>query len=105
MKPITPDEVAVVKQATLPDFVVRAFNECIATGWNADAKESVFLQDDVVRLILEYGAEHIHDRQEIFDKRWLDVEPIYQSQGWNVEYDKPAYNETYSATFTFSPKF
>lgn len=43
-------------------------------------------------------------RDELFDKGWMDIEPIYRKSGWRVEYDKPAYNETYPATFTFSKK-
>lgn len=105
MKPISPNEVAAAKQATLPDFVIQAFNECIAAGWNVDDAASVFSQDDVVRLIILYGGEHIHDRQEIFDKRWLDVEDVYRQRGWQVKYDKPGYNEGYPATFTFTVPF
>jgi hypothetical protein len=41
-------------------------------------------------------------RQEVFDNQWLDIEDIYREAGWKVSYDKPAYNETYKAYFTFS---
>ena len=41
-------------------------------------------------------------RKEIYDKNWLDVEDVYESAGWKVEYDKPGYNENYEPTFTFS---
>jgi len=41
------------------------------------------------------------NRAEIFDKGWLNVEEVYRAAGWAVEYDKPGFNESYSATFTF----
>jgi len=41
---------------------------------------------------------------KIFENGWLDVEPIYREVGWNVEYDKPGYNETYEASFKFTRK-
>ncbi len=34
---------------------------------------------------------------------WLNVEELYRAQGWTVTYDKPGYNESYPATFTFAP--
>ena len=106
MKPITPSEVAKARQATLPDFVIRAFNECIVAGWEANAGASVFNQDDVVRLIIQYGGERVpHGRQQIFNERWLDVEDVYRQRGWDVKYDKPGYNEDYPATFTFTVPF
>jgi hypothetical protein len=37
----------------------------------------------------------------IFEKGLLDVETVYERAGWKVTYDKPAYNETYPATFRF----
>ena len=43
-------------------------------------------------------------RADVFSNHWLDVEDIYREQGWNVEYDKPTYNETYDAYFVFSVK-
>ncbi len=42
---------------------------------------------------------------EIYERHLLDVEPSYRAEGWEVEYDKPGYNETYEATFTFRKKY
>jgi hypothetical protein len=32
----------------------------------------------------------------------MDVEDVYQKAGWEVEFDKPGYNEDYEANFKFS---
>ena len=32
---------------------------------------------------------------------WLNFEPVFRKAGWKVEYDSPAYNESYEPTFTF----
>lgn len=37
----------------------------------------------------------------MLDREHLDVEDVYRAAGWEVTYDKPGYNETYDATFTF----
>ena len=43
-------------------------------------------------------------RQTVFDNGWLDVEEAHRAAGWRVEYDKPAYNESYDAFFVFSKR-
>jgi hypothetical protein len=40
-------------------------------------------------------------RAFIFSKGYLNFEELYEAQGWKVVYDKPAYNESYKANFTF----
>lgn len=93
MRPISPDEVARTKAACIPEFVIEAFNKLIAA--NFDGHSSRFTKDEAV--------EEIESRSQgsKFDSRWLDIEPIYELEGWTVEYDKPGFNETYSATYTF----
>jgi len=99
VKPITPAEVVKKKQETLPDGVIEAFNEAIAENW--DGRSSTVLQKHVVTKIakkLKVGPA------KIFDKGYLDVESIFRKAGWDVEYDKPAYNEDYEASFKFRKK-
>ena len=103
VKPISPDEVINKKKKLLPDGVIEAFNELIAKNW--DGNQSVIDQDDVVNLICEKvgdGMGNSAPRRLVFDNNWLNVEEIYEAQGWEVEYDKPGYNEVYSASFIFS---
>lgn len=96
-KPISPEEIVNLKTSTIPDFVIAAFNKCIAQNW--EGSYSIFTQDEVIAEILS-GREPL-TRQVIFKKNWLDVELIYMDAGWWVQYDKPGYNETYKATFEF----
>jgi hypothetical protein len=101
-KPIRPNEVSDVM--SFPDEVIDGFNTLIAKNW--DGKASVFLQKDVVKEIrrnfVKSGKRM--DSNQIFEKNYLDVEETYRLNGWKVEYDKPAYNETYEASFKFSKK-
>lgn len=98
-KPITPDEVVGVKKVIIPKKVFEAFNTLIAGNFSGSS--AVVGQDEVVTLMVANGLSE----GDIYDKGWLDVEDVYKSAGWIVEYDKPGYNEDYPATFTFkSPK-
>jgi hypothetical protein len=104
-KPIKPSEVAALKQTVIPDFVFKTFNELIAKNFVNNS--ATVKQDDVIDILLQYcgdAGERPAFRQEIFKEGWLNVEESFREVGWNVEYDKPAYNETYPATFTFSIK-
>lgn len=96
VQPLKPFEVLPAKLEIMPDDVLRVFNELIASKF-ANGKARV-LQKDVVNQLVELG----YDKNEIYTNHWLDVEEIYESAGWKVTYDKPAYNETYDASFEFS---
>lgn len=98
IKPVRPQEVLDLKKQQIPDAVIEAFNELIANDFKSDS--STVMQKDVVKLLKVKGI----NVNEAFDKGWLDVEGIYIKAGWNVRYDKPAYNESYEPYFVFSRK-
>lgn len=98
-KPITPREALKKKEERLPDEVFDAFNEMIAD--NLRDGVATFKAKDVAALIrskLQIKGE------QVYDKGYMDVEPLYRKAGWKVEYDQPAYCESYDATYTFSAK-
>ncbi len=96
-KPITPDEVPSLKKAALPPEVLVAVNTLIVKHYSSGF--ATFTQNELLDLIVELTGE---SRSEVFDNRWLDVEDVYRDAGWDVDYDKPGYNETYAATFTLA---
>jgi hypothetical protein len=94
--PKSPEEIEQLQTSRIPDAVFEVFNELIAEkGANGHA---VVNQREVVAGISKRMGCSV---EMIFDKGWLNVESLYQKAGWSVVYDKPAYNETYEATFTF----
>ena len=98
-EPIKPSE---IKQI-IPEFIIKGANECIQDHYQELVRCSKFTQDELMKYIWKYAPEGI-TRETIFDNHWLDIEPTYRKVGWKVEYDKPAYYESYPATFTFSLK-
>ncbi len=96
--PISPKEVADAKLQSFPNEVFEAFNQVIVE--NAGVGEIMVRQKDVVELMVKKGL----DRNEIYNRGWLDVEDVYRKAGWVVEYDKPAYNEDYEPYFVFKRK-
>jgi len=104
VKPISPSEVLEKKRDSMPEEMLEAVNELIVKKWNG--REATFKQDDVLDLYFaKKGENNISmNRTKVFDNHWMDFEDIYRKEGWSVEYDKPAYNESYDATFTFKKK-
>ncbi len=102
IEPISPDDAIIKKQSIIPDIVIECFNELIAQNYTDN--ESTFKQDDVVELIRQKMTTVQPDVKNriIYGSHWLDVESIYRKKGWIVEYDKPGFNESYDATFTFN---
>jgi len=95
VRPIRPDEVENAREKTFPDAVFESFNQLIIKHFSRGS--ITIKQEDVVALMVEKGL----NREEIFAKRWLDVERAYRSVGWKVSHDKPGYNESYPAIFIF----
>ena len=99
--PIKPSEVVSLKERVTPEQVFEAFNETIAKHWTGHS--SRFGQDEIIAAIESKMVEQ-NIRRRIFDEHWMDVEPIYRAAGWDVEYNKPGYNESYEANWTFEKK-
>ena len=97
---ISPADIAVQKVDNFPDFVLDEWNKMI--GKKFTAGRAHVSQNEIIEALLPH-TQH-GNRQEIFDNHWLDVEEVYRAQGWTVVYDKPAYNETYEASFIFKVK-
>lgn len=95
-KPIRPEEIGDAKGKHIPAAVFDAFNAEIAThfgGGSATVKQAA-----VVQRLVDGGIK----ASEIFTAGWLNVEEAYRAVGWTVVYDKPGFNETGEAYFTFT---
>ena len=95
VKPVTPGEMA-KKPRKIPGPVIQVFNELIERNW--DGRKATVMLDDAAAL----GASRMEiPESEVYSRRYLDVEPVFRAAGWNVEHDKPGYNESYEAYFVF----
>lgn len=97
MKPISPDDIVAPE---IPNFVIDIVNRLIRQNYQSRRKCSIIEQREIVKEI----KATINANDLAFDIKWLDFEELYRSVGWNVEYDKPGYNESYEATFKFTKK-
>ncbi|HZJ65947.1 MAG TPA: hypothetical protein VFD36_20710 [Kofleriaceae bacterium] len=100
MSPLRPEDVVDKKRDRMPKEVIAAFDELIAEKW--DGREAVIPQPEVIERIKQKLVTLSGD--DVIGRGYLDIEPIYEKVGWKVEYDKPAFNEAGTATFTFTKR-
>ena len=100
IKPITIEEVENEFVEAIPDAIIKAVNSLIVKRWEPLKHKAVITQDEILKEVIILDETLTH--RKIFDNHWLDIEPIYRKEGWNVEYHKPPYYETWDAYFVFS---
>lgn len=94
VKPISPDEALKGKQ--IPEVVFEVVNSLLSEKFNGASV--TIKENEIIKILVDQGL----NKQEIYDRHWLDIKESYRQVGWKVEYDKPGYNETYDAYFRFS---
>lgn len=94
-KPISPNDVAAAKAYFLPPEIFDVINELIALNFTFGGA-TVYLKDIQQKYNDRYGAN--------LPAGQLNVEEAYEFMGWNVTFDKPAYNESFDSYFRFTPK-
>ena len=103
---ITPKQAAErhIKEV-IPHEVYDAVNQLLAERCGGGGSIVIKTKEIVAlakKLLDEAGREY---KDSDFDEKgWLDFEPFYRENGWDVKYDGPAYNESYDSFFKFAPK-
>jgi hypothetical protein len=92
--PISPDEIPAAKITIIPPEVFDAVNELLARKSTGKHSSITILQSEIVVEIKKRISTEFHND-------WLNFEDAYRAAGWEVEYDRPAYCETYPASFMF----
>lgn len=100
--PLTPKKAKELWVETLPDFVIEAVNHFIGLRYGGDTTSFYIKQDELIKEMLATGPEDLK-RDDLFEKHYLDFESIFEESGWEIKYDKPAYNESYEAYWRFKP--
>lgn len=95
IQPVTPEEIAQYKVESIPDIVIQVVNALLTES--AHQGYATIRQKDIIANLVRNGLSE----SQIFARGWLNFESIYEANGWEVSYDKPGFNESYDATFTF----
>ncbi len=103
VKPLSPTKVKQAAINAVPDFVIQAVNNLLAKECRGECQYATLRQTDIIDEILRVNPKV--KRDQIFANHWLDFEGVFERAGWDVRYDKPAYNENwYEPSFDFKAK-
>lgn len=97
VKPFSPDEAKAAHVHSIPNEVIDTVNRLLGERFYNTNHSVTIYQDEVVEAVVALGLS----KADLFDKHWLDFEPVYEKQGWSVTYDKPGFNESYPASWVF----
>lgn len=96
--PITPEEARQHAAEGFPREVFDAFNARLKAGGGRPVTiAQAEIAADIARRLGTTTAD-------VYARHLLDVEGAYEAAGWDVHFDKPGYNESYEAVFTFKPR-
>jgi hypothetical protein len=101
VEPISPQGALDLKITNIPDVVIETVNMMLAEKMTKSGYVTLLQKDICDRICAASPGLH---NSMIYSNGWLDFEPFYEKAGWKVEYDKPAYCESYEANFKFSRK-
>lgn len=99
VQPITPKELDETLDKSFPEAVIKAFNQLLKENYRGKGSVNIE-QEDVINLILK--LDESLSKNVIFDKKYLDIEPLYRKYGWKVKYECPDRDENFDSYFVFS---
>lgn len=107
--PITPEDAAASFASNIPNFVIDSVNQMISKKFSGVESFSIN-QRELMDLVeknwnFEEAGGREFSRQIVYNNKWFDFEPLFRKFDWKVGYDRPAYNETGEAYWTFSAKW
>jgi hypothetical protein len=83
---------------TCLENIIEVFNQHLKKSFDATTGVAVVKQNAVIDDLIKAGYE----RRQLFDDHLLDIEPTFRAAGWTVDYNKPAYDQTFDAYWEFS---
>lgn len=92
VEPSTPKEVEESANYAIHPAIIQAVNELLKEEY-IPGRTVTLLQKIIVKKAKSICKE-LTERQ-IFDKHWMDFEPVFRKAGWKVNYNSPAWCETY----------
>jgi len=99
IKPLSPKDLNKNIDKVIPSFVIKAVNKLLKKDFRGS--EVIIKKKDLITEINK--IKEISDI-ELYGNKWLDFEPIFRKNGWNVMYETPDRDQNFDDFFRFKPK-
>lgn len=105
VKPFSPSEALASKVNTIPSEIIEAVNVLLSEKFSGNHTVTIF-QREILTLAKSFMVKRmrVYVNDDIIKRNWILIEPLFEKEGWKVEYDSPAYCESYEPFFKFTPK-
>jgi hypothetical protein len=103
VKPLSPEEAQANKITLIPNEVVAAVNILLAARFDSSINIKCSEIIELAQQLFVKNGSDAPSYNHFYEKKWLDIEPMFRKAGWKVTFDKPGYNESYESNFTFKP--
>ena len=95
-KPISPGDMAGLEGTFVPDEVIEATNQLIAEKWNGYSATILMSE------LCERARTIMQIPNRNFKSKELDIKYVFRKAGWDVEFNRPGFNEAYAANWVFT---
>lgn len=104
VKPISPKEIREDRINYIPEKMIEAANALLQEKW--EGSSATIKQEELMSRYLSLsGIENSQSqRQIVYEKHFLDIEPIFRDAGWSVKFDSPSLGDNYKSYFKFTQK-
>jgi hypothetical protein len=105
VKPFSPSEALASKVNTIPPEIIEAVNVLLSEKFSGKHTVTIF-QKEILTLAKSFMVRRAraYANEDSVERNWLDFGPLFEKEGWKVEYDSPVHCESYAPFFKFTPK-
>ncbi len=100
VKPLSPSDLKDNLEKNLPKEVIDSVNEILSEKYRGSGSVT-FKSKEVIAKI---SAKMELTKETIYEKKYLDFEPLFRKYGWIVRYEQPCRDENFDAYYEFTPK-
>ena len=105
VQPIKPEDILEKKIATIPNAILQAVNELIATKWDGRSADIQRCEIFMKYFNITKLNDSYENRDRLIADHALDIEFAYQKEGWDVKYEYPGMGDyDFEPHYTFKVK-
>jgi len=99
VKPLSPKDLKNNIENVIPSVVIEAVNNLLKENYYG--KSITITQKALISEIIKLDDSMTSTK--LLNKNWLDFEPLFRKNGWNVAYRSPDRDENFDPHFVFTP--
>lgn len=88
INPISKDQAIFAHLENIPDSIIDAVNKLLIKHVEPNGVTIIYVNDILDIVCSDDPDSGKPTRNEVYDNRWLDIEPLYRELGWKVSFEE-----------------